>query len=688
LVESAPGASAKVSAFIHDGAVACIAANLPDMFPRRLFLLLPFVAAACPLVAAAERDPYAQARAEFKRAYDAVDAVAPTDAADSERLRSYPLYPYLQAARIRRALGSTTEPSAPVDQRAETFLTYHDGTPIGRSLRSVWLSSLGERSQWERFLTHYRQAEADDSLECLSFTARIELDRTEGLATEVAAQWLTPRSLQDCERAFEWLRAQNALTPELIEQRVRLALEANSPAFARQIALTLPPERAAPLLQWAALLEKPQREIDALIATPARAVAPEALLAGWSRLARTDRDAAIVRYDALVRARGLTRKTASPYALAIALPLAWDRKPEALEYFARVAPKELDDYALEWLARAALWAEDWEKVADTIAAMSSEQRGLARWRYWAARAAERRDDQQLARQLYESVVLDDNFYALMASARLDQPVKPHPEKLVRDPARIRQIAELPELERARELVKADLRSLAGPEWRQGFARLPQDARTQAIHLAVDWSWYDQAIATASELRVFNDYQLLYPAPYDREVRTAARLSGLDPELIYSVMRQESLYRPDAMSSAGARGLLQMLPETARRTARAFSRPRPSPDDLFKPAINVPLGAAHLRELIDRFRGQTVVALAGYNAGPRAASRWLPPQSVEPDVWIENIPYNETRTYVQRILWHNVVFGWLRTGEPQKADAWLARVAPLGDAAVLGSTLEE
>jgi soluble lytic murein transglycosylase len=184
--------------------------------------------------------------------------------------------------------------------------------------------------------------------------------------------------------------------------------------------------------------------------------------------------------------------------------------------------------------------------------------------------------------------------------------------------------------------------------------------------------------------VFNDYELLYPAPYEREVRSAARISGIHQELIYSVMRQESLYRPDAMSAAGARGLLQMLPETARRTARAWSQPQPAPDDLFKPAINVPLGAAHLRELIDRFRGQTVVALAGYNAGPRAAARWLPPQSVEPDVWIENIPYNETRNYVQRILWHNVVFGWLRTGEPQKADAWLARVAPIGDAAVLGS----
>jgi soluble lytic murein transglycosylase len=149
------------------------------------------------------------------------------------------------------------------------------------------------------------------------------------------------------------------------------------------------------------------------------------------------------------------------------------------------------------------------------------------------------------------------------------------------------------------------------------------------------------------------------------------------------MRQESLYRRDALSSAGARGLLQMLPETARRTASKWKRPRPSPTDLFDPVINVPLGAANLRSLADRFGGQTLVALAGYNAGPNAAARWMPSESLDPDVWVENIPYNETRSYVQRILWHNVVFSWLESGKPQKVDGWLARIAPLSESAMLG-----
>jgi soluble lytic murein transglycosylase len=116
----------------------------------------------------------------------------------------------------------------------------------------------------------------------------------------------------------------------------------------------------------------------------------------------------------------------------------------------------------------------------------------------------------------------------------------------------------------------------------------------------------------------------------------------------------------------------------------WKQPRPSTDDLFDPRVNVTLGAAHLRTLVDRFGGQTPVALAGYNAGPNAAARWLPSAAIESDVWIENIPYNETRAYVQRILWHSVVFAWLRSGEAQRTDAWVSRIAPPASSAMVGS----
>src|SRR5690606_33699485 len=244
-------------------------------------------------------------------------------------------------------------------------------------------------------------------------------------------------------------RSQKAMTPALIEQRVRRALDSNNPRFAKQIAASLPADKAAPLLRWAALLENPQKQIDALIASPAMQVEPKAQLAGWTRFARADRDGALRRYDSFVRARKLTEEAASPYALALALALSWDRRPEALGYFKRVLPQDFDDSAREWHARAALWAGNWKLVGNIIAAMPDEQRSLARWRYWTARATEKNGEPKVARQLYESVLLDDNFYSIMSAARLDRPLAPHPEKLPLDQSKVERMEQLPPMVRAR-----------------------------------------------------------------------------------------------------------------------------------------------------------------------------------------------------------------------------------------------
>ena len=648
------------------------------MMNRSLKSILAVLVSLAAVNTAVAADVYERTRAQFVRAYaQATASGAQPREADGEELRTYPLYPYLQAARIRSAFASAGPDLTPADERAQTFIAYYDGEPVGRDLRRTWLANLADRSLWQTYLEHYRPELADEKAQCHSFTARIVLNRTEGLADDIRARWLTPKSLPQCERAFEWLRERNELDEELIEARVRLALKENNARFARAIAAQLPSARAEPLLQWAALIENPQRGIDALIAQPTRKVGQEALLAGWTRLARANRDAAIDRYHALVRSRKLSAAEASPFALALAMPLAWDRRSEALDYFVRVQPADLDDYALEWQTRAALWAQDWPLVGKSIAAMSEESRKTARWRYWAARAAEQTRDLALARQLYESVLVDDNFYSMMAAARLEQPLKPNVEKLVLDEVQLAEIAELPELVRARELLLSTLRSYANAEWSAGLERLSVDARPQAIHLAARWGWYDQAIATATQQRVFNDYPLLYPRPFDTEVRAASKLANLPFELIYGVLRQESLYRHDAVSSAGARGLLQLLPDTARHVARQSKQPRPSQEDLFVPATNVRLGAAYLRTLHDRFDDQTLVALAGYNAGPNAAARWMPSTALDPDIWVENIPYNETRSYVQRILWHTVVFKWLETGKPQETRMWLANIEPIG-----------
>jgi soluble lytic murein transglycosylase len=622
---------------------------------------------------------YADTRKSFQDAYArATTSVTETGEADSESLKNYPLYPYLQAARIQQALGSMDATTlSQADKRAGDFIAVYGQQPVARGLRRAWLDSLARRSQWSQFLAAYRDAGASDATRCESFNARIELGKTDGIAADIVKEWLTPRSLPECDRPFAWLKQNGTLTTALIEERIRLALDNNNAAFARQIIEQLPPDRAAPLFQWAGLLESPLRTIDALIASPSTPVSELALLAGWKRLTRMDPDAAKERYTKFVSTRGLSQESASPYALALALALAWARDPAALEYFDLVAASDFDDPALEWWARAALWAKNWKLAAHAIAAMTETNRQTARWRYWAARTSEESHDEQTAQPIYESLLADDNYYSGMAAAHLSRLMTPHPQSVPVNTDLLGTLQKVPALERARELFLCGMRPEAMAEWQFGSEALPAAARTQSIRLAAEWGWYDQAVTVATAQHVFNDYTLLYPRPYDAEINAAAHLAQLAPEILYGVVRQESLYRIDAVSNAGARGLMQLQPATARSTARYYKRPTPALTDLFDPYINTALGAARLRMLLDEFDDQIPVALAGYNAGPNAAMRWLPQEPLDSDIWIENIPYNETRGYVQRILWHSLMFTWLRTqGHAQQTQSWLTPIRPL------------
>ena len=633
-----------------------------------------------PAHAAGTAASYAEVRKSFQEAYArATTSVTDAGETDSESLKNYPLYPYLLSARIQQALGSTTDAAAlaPVDKRVGDFIAVYGQQPVTRNLRRAWLDSLARRSMWTQFLAAYRDAGASDATRCESFVARIELGKTDGLTADIAKEWLTPHTLQECDRPFAWLKQNGTLTTALIEERVHLALDNNNAAFARQIIDQLPADRAAPLYQWAGLLESPARSIDELIASPNTPVNATALLAGWKRLARMDHDGAKERYTRFVSARGLNRESASPYALALALALAWARDPAALEYFDLVSPADFDDPALEWWARAALWSKDWKLAAHAIEAMTETNRKTARWRYWTARSMEESHEAAQAQPIYAALLTDDNYYSAMAAAHLGRPVTPHPQSVPADADVLATLERTPAFERARELFLCGMRSEAVVEWAFGSEGLSADARTQSIRLAAEWGWYDQAVTIATAQHVFNDYTLLYPRPYDAEVNAAARLAQLAPEIVYGVVRQESLYRIDAVSNAGARGLMQLQPATARSTARYYKRPTPALTDLFDPYINTALGAARLRMLLDEFDDQIPVALAGYNAGANAVMRWLPQEPLDSDIWIENIPYNETRGYVQRILWHSLMFTWLRTqGHAQQTEAWLSPIRPM------------
>jgi len=640
---------------------------------------------ACRVTAPADAPDYTSARAQFLRAMSQAaepgsggETDAAAEPADEPILRSYPLYPYLQAARIMQALTHTA--TAAADRRAAGFLASYGQLPVSTQLRRSWLESLAQRAQWEVFLQVFREPGASDALRCQALTARIATAETAQLGPALVRQWLTTHEVPECDLPFAWGQDHGIITADLLERRARLALQAGNTALAKTLIERLPAPQASALREWAQLLDSPARSIDELLGQPGTTVLPEALLGGWSRLARQDPDGAVDRYPQLLRARNLNSESASPFALAVALPLAWRRDLRAEAFFARVNTHDLDDNALEWRARAALWAGNWPLVTQTIATMSETDRQSARWRYWSARALEQVGAVAPARLLFASLVPDDNYYSGLAAARLGMTAIPHPQPLALDAALRAHLAQVPALVRAHELLLCALRGEAMGEWQFAFDALTPAERQQTVPLAMEWGWYDLAVTAATTLHIFFDYDLLYPQPYEASVIAAAHAAQLPVSLVYSVIRQESLYRTDVVSSAGARGLMQLELSTAKPIARALKLPTPHITDLFDPQLNSALGAEHLHELLDRVNGQLPLALASYNAGIAAASRWLPADSIAPDVWVENIPYNETRAYVQRILWNTVVYGWLRSlGQAQDTATWLTPIHTPGAA---------
>jgi soluble lytic murein transglycosylase len=592
---------------------------------------------------------------------------------DSPALEAYSIHDYLVAARFRRDL--IKKPDDPLDTAIDAFLQVHAGQPVARALRHDWLVSLAQERRWDRFLPRSVDV-ADPLLVCDRLDGRLATGDTQGLGAAILARWMLPqRQPAECNEVFAWLRQQNLLTPDLAETKVRAALAADNPRIAREFAADVPVARSAALLQWSDLLEAPKAALTVLATHPALPVEPEALAAGFEKFAHTDSAGALNLLPLLLARQGLSPAVQARLQRAAALGAAYDRDPRALTALDDVPADAVDGQVEEWRARAALWNGDYDKALNEIERMPTSLATQLRWRYWRARAVEATAGADAAAPLYSEIADQRDYYGYLAADHLRRGyslnARPSPDDLNAQG----EMAAGGGMIRAHELFACDMWDDAVAEWSAAMGGADAGTKVQAAHLASRWGWYAESIASLAQAGEWDDVHLRYPRPYPDEVVDASKLSGVPADWILGVMRQESLFRKDAVSRADARGLMQMLPTTATAVARRWQLPQPRKDSLFDPPAALPLGAAFLRELLDRYAGQLALALAAYNAGSTPVARWLPPKSMDADVWIENIPYAETRAYIQHILEHIVAFAWVRDAEPPRLDSLMPAIEP-------------
>jgi len=622
--------------------------------------------------------PAAPVVAEFIAAMQRVRQHVP-EPPDSPALAGYVIHDYLVAARLRRDLAMS--PAEDLDDRIDAFIKAHAGQPVIHALRRDWLASLAERKRWDWFLA--RSTDGSDALlACDRLAGRLATGDTALLRQDALERWVLPQKQPgECNGVFAWLRTQGAITPELAESRTRAALAADNPRLAREFIADVASARSAPLLRWIELLESPKATIAMLADTPSAAVEPDALLAGFTRLSSSDSRYATSLLPTLLLRPELSPAVRTRLQRAAALGAAYSRAPGAVAAFGQLPEDTNDGPVQEWRVRAALWAGNFAQAAAWIEQMPANLATQPRWRYWRARAVAAVSGTAAAAPLYAEIAGMRDFYGYLAADHLNQSynlnIRPSPYDAELQTA----LANEPGLIRAHALLDCNMTDDAGAEWAAVLNGAKPALKVQAAQLASRWGWYAQTIATLAQAGEWDDVPLRYPRPYAAIVADASKETGVPADWLYAIMRQESLFRRDAVSRADARGLMQMQPATAAAVSRRWNLPAPSREGLFEPPTAVQLGALYVHELLDRYKGQLDQSLAAYNAGPMAVARWMPGSAMDADVWIENIPYTETRGYVQHILEHIVAFAKMRDVEPPRLSVLLPPVEPPATATV-------
>jgi soluble lytic murein transglycosylase len=611
-------------------------------------------------------------RQEFLAALQRARARVP-DAPDSPALVAYPIYDYLVAARLRRDL--ELAPGPDLDAAIDRFLQDRPQEPVGRALRHEWLISLARRGRWDWFLPRTTDI-TEPVLICARFQARLATGDTAQLGADALAVWLQPmRPPRECEGVFSWLHARRLITPAASQSRVRAALEADNTRLAREWMGDVPAADQAALSQWARLLEAPKPALEELAQHPEVPVETEALLVSFARLARTDNASALSLLPTLLARPGLTSAVRLRLQRAAALGAAYDHSPAALPAFRALPPEALDNDVHEWRIRAALWAGDFDTALAWIKQLPESLSSQARWRYWQGRVVEAQLGSAEAAPMYREAAGLRDYYGYLAADRLhsDYHFNGHPSP--DDGEAQKALGLAAGMVRAHELFECDLWDDAAAEWAAVLADAERATKVQAAHLAAHWGWYTQAIVTLVQAGEWDDLALRYPRPYADQVAKASTNADLPSEWIYAVMRQESLFRKDATSRADARGLMQLLPGTAATVARGTHLPVPSAASLYDPNVNIPLGAAYLKDLFERYQNELAVTLAAYNAGPWAVARWMPHGTLDADIWVENIPYNETRNYVQHVFEHIMAYARERQDSMPRLSSSMGPIRP-------------
>ena len=604
-----------------------------------------------------------------------------------DELENYPLYPYLEFADISQRLGSTS------NDEIEAFLARYSDTPLAWRLRATWLKLLARRGHWEKYLDVYEQTD-DATMRCQWLRALINANQTDKAMAYVEALWLVGRSQPPaCDPVFTAWRSAGNMTRELVLRRIELAIRNGRPSLAAYLIRSLASEEQPLATEWIRVRKEPARVMQVARMAGDRDIIEAILVYGVERAARRDPEQAATIWKALRTRFVFSGSAVATLHRRIGLAYAFAHRIEALYWLNAIPASHMDERAREWRILSSMQHGEWRQALDHILAIDSGRdstgRSSQRWRYWTARALESLDWQDDADTIYAELALERSYYGFLAADKIERDYQLKHRTLEFSSHELRLLEAQPGAMRARELYNLGRTVNARREWRMFTRSMNDDALARAAKLAQEWGWHGRAIMTVARTTQLDDLEMRFPLAYRDRVLAQAKAKRLDPAWIYAIVRQESAFIADARSRAGARGLMQIMPGTGRKIGRSLDKPLKSRKQLLDANVSLEFGSTYLRMLLDQLDEHPVLAAAAYNAGPHRVERWRPAlQSMSADLWIESIPYRETREYLRRVTAYTTIYEQRLGRETVRLSARLspipARATELANAEIIGA----
>ena len=591
-------------------------------------------------------------------------------------LADYPLYPYLLYQELHPRLD--TAPTSEV----HGFLWAYADSPLAWRLYDAWLRTLAKQGRWQDFIEAYQPVNAvgDNSreIQCMYHRALINTDNRTDAFADLETVWLTGQSLAAvCDGVFEAWRKEGGLSDDLVWQRLGLAIGAGQLDLARSLSHLLPPAEQLWAGWWLELRQRPERVKTLPAFNLQHPQLPNILAYGIKRLSLNDAAGAVDVWQTLRATHPFTAAHITAVNRSLALALAVQDDPQASVWLGALDPSEEDQRVRERRVLLAMNSGDWSAVLTWISQLSIEEQASSRWRYWQARALDQLDFSGQAAAIYARLVGRD-YYGFLAADRLGQPYALIHRPLLFSAEEMAVVEQMPGIARAREFYLLGRLPDTRREWNYVLQAFDENLKLRAAKLAHDWGWRDGAIFTIAQAPRQDDLELLFPLDHREHVELRAKDSAIDPAWAFAIMRQESAFVTDARSPVGALGLMQLMPATARMVAKGLKMKLKNIDNLLLPEVNVRLGSAYLRTGLDRFAANSVLATAAYNAGVGRVRQWMPPagDTVSAELWVENIPFKETRDYVRRVMAFTVIYQYRLGGEPVSLSKLML---PIGEA---------